>query len=115
LYDTLRWDEHRRSLKCKRRQAKGLVSTSLFQFFETKLSGTATPVTPKPYIVTVPCPGLVRDSDAKIDQYLRRVSASGGGAPSRAKIAKDLWSLSNIPWRGLSPLASDGTETERQA
>ena len=104
LYDTLRWDEHRRSQKCKKRQAGGLVSTSLFQFFKPKPSSPATPVTSKPQVITVPCPGLAHDSDGKIDQYLRQVSAtSDGGAPLHAKIVKELWPSSNAPWRELNP------------
>jgi hypothetical protein len=51
----------------------------------------------------VACPGLTRESDPKIDRYLRRVTALGGGAPSRSKIAKTLWPSKTNSWKNMKP------------
>ncbi|KAF7312426.1 hypothetical protein MIND_00256100 [Mycena indigotica] len=40
---------------------------------------------------SLPCPGLTCESNPKIARYLMRTSASGGGAPSRLRIALDLF------------------------
>ncbi|KAF8219154.1 hypothetical protein L208DRAFT_1383096 [Tricholoma matsutake] len=85
--------------RCQKRCLQGLISTSLFQFFKTKPALVIKQIPS----VNVPCPGLTCNSDCKIDQYLCRVSGSGGGAPLHAKIALELWPSESIPWRDMNP------------
>lgn len=44
-----------------------------------------------------PCPGLSR-TDPCIDRYLGRTAVSGGGAPSRLRIAAELFNMEGHNW-----------------
>ncbi|KDR67467.1 hypothetical protein GALMADRAFT_1356059 [Galerina marginata CBS 339.88] len=48
------------------------------------------------------CPGLTRESDPRIDCYLFRSSATGGGAPSRSSIACQLVDDDDLLWSDLA-------------
>ncbi|KAH9945584.1 hypothetical protein B0H21DRAFT_709290 [Amylocystis lapponica] len=97
LYDTKYWKTHRRSKKCQANRATGLRKTTINQFF--KPIGTQAVLRSN---IPVPCPGLMRTSDPRVDQYLRRTSTPGGGAPSRPKLAKKIYKSETISWSDLS-------------
>lgn len=101
LCDVQRWKEHRATKKCLKNRSSGLVTCSLLSLGFVKaprilmpnISGT----------VPFPCPGLLRNTDPRIDRYMSRTSSTGGGAPSRHTIAKDLFkSEEDIVWKDLS-------------
>ncbi|VDC00175.1 unnamed protein product [Peniophora sp. CBMAI 1063] len=104
-YDTGRWKEHRNTPKCQKKQSLGLASVSLTSFFRSQ------PQQPQPVSTPVgpplPCPGLRRECNKLIDQYLYRSSATGGGAPSHLVLAFELFghilSLKDCAWSSLSP------------
>ncbi|KAF5332101.1 hypothetical protein D9611_008005 [Ephemerocybe angulata] len=98
LYDTLRFSEHRGSRKCRGLQATGMVSKSLWSMgfvYKKSVRSTATCMVP------VPCPGLTRQSDPRIDNYLARTSVPNGGAPSRTALARNLFGV-DAQWSGLT-------------
>ncbi|KZV71006.1 hypothetical protein PENSPDRAFT_685015 [Peniophora sp. CONT] len=105
-YDVSRWKEHRRTDKCTSHQSTRLSSISLTSFFKPKkpepASAPAAASRPR-----LPCPGLRRDRDQRIDRYLYRSAASGGGAPSRNRLAVELFghilSVDECAWSRLSP------------
>ncbi|KAH7918497.1 hypothetical protein BV22DRAFT_1134542 [Leucogyrophana mollusca] len=107
LYDTKFWKSHRNSVKCRQRCDKGLVAKSLLTFFKPSPSAPSTQP-PLPQTQTqrrLPCPGLNRNSDPRINCYLSRSSALGGGAISRLRITRQLFpGLSNeeLAWSKLS-------------
>jgi len=99
LHDVLRWKEHRATKKCLKNRSTGLVTCSLLSLGFVKssrspeLNGT----------VPSPCLGLSRDTDPRIDRYMSRTSSTGGGAPSRYAIAKDLFKFKDDwLWKDLS-------------
>ncbi|KAJ6594796.1 hypothetical protein B0H19DRAFT_1284500 [Mycena capillaripes] len=85
LYDILRWKQHRQTAKC-------------VKIAQVKLPRGALVAAPSQIMISMPCPGLTRESDEEIATYLARTSVSGGGAPSRSKMAMDLFSLG---WKDL--------------
>jgi len=101
LYDVQRWKDHRATKKCLKNRSTGLVTCSLFS-----LGFAKSPRIPKPNVggtVASPCPGLSRNTDPRIDRYMSRSSSTGGGAPSRHAIAKDLFKTEDvISWKDLS-------------
>ncbi|KAJ7778679.1 hypothetical protein DFH07DRAFT_950687 [Mycena maculata] len=107
LYEIRRWTEHRATTKCSKSRKIGLSTQSLFSLGFKKLptSGALQPLPPPPKIRILPCPGLARESNEEVARYMTHTSAAGGGAPSRARIAKDLFSLDKVKWQDLS--ASD--------
>ncbi|KAJ7745879.1 hypothetical protein DFH07DRAFT_924502 [Mycena maculata] len=98
LYDLVRWHEHRRTAKCKRNT--GSSTQSLFSLGFKKLSSKSAasgpviivPPLPPRRTIPLPCPGLSKESNEKIATYISRTSATGGGAPSRTRLSKDLFS-----------------------
>ncbi|KAI0054490.1 hypothetical protein BV25DRAFT_1922630 [Artomyces pyxidatus] len=108
LYDLRRWKEHRNSKRCAARRATGLSTKPLSSYFSQKppaSPSTGHSVRPEPEVKLLICPGLTRESDTRIDVYLGRSSALGGGAPSRLKIALELFNLdeTKTAWSDLSP------------
>lgn len=101
LYEVAGWRIHRKSDKCTQNRRKGLVSTSLLSLWQpaskTALKVASTTAQPERANVLVPCPGLQRAQDKRIAVYLARTSTNGGGAPSRAKIALQLFQSSTRP------------------
>ncbi|KAJ2915314.1 hypothetical protein MD484_g5089, partial [Candolleomyces efflorescens] len=89
LYDILRFSEHRSTSMCQRHQDKGMVTKSLFALGFTRQKKSEVSL-PAPCMVSVPCPGLTRESSPLVGQYLSRSAASTGGAPSRISIARTL-------------------------
>ncbi|KAH7929600.1 hypothetical protein BV22DRAFT_1029216 [Leucogyrophana mollusca] len=90
LYDTKRWKVHRDSSKCRQRRKKGVITKSLRTFFMPPASIPSPP--PSTHSLPhFPCPGLTRESDPRIDRYLSRSSALGGGAISRPCIIQKLF------------------------
>ncbi|KAJ7077204.1 hypothetical protein C8R43DRAFT_1083442 [Mycena crocata] len=106
LYDIRRWTEHRATPKCTKARNAGLSTGSLFSMGFKKMpardSTRTLPFVSPPKIRLLPCPGLTRESNEDIAKYMARTTAPGGGAPSRARIIKDLFS-DNITWRDLDP------------
>jgi hypothetical protein len=100
LYDTRRWTDHRATAKCTKARCAGLSTRSLFSLGFAKASGRK--VIPPPEMQPLPCPGLTRESNEKIGIYIARATASGGGAPSRIRIAKELLELEDVEWGDLS-------------
>ncbi|KAJ7508549.1 hypothetical protein B0H11DRAFT_2304702 [Mycena galericulata] len=105
LYDIRRWTEHRSTSKCIKSRKTGLSTQSLFSLGFKKQSGGSTIIPSAPRNTLLPCPGLTRESNEGIATYMARVTASGGGAPSRTRIARQLFSSDEIKWRDLN--ASD--------
>ncbi|KZV67782.1 hypothetical protein PENSPDRAFT_610974 [Peniophora sp. CONT] len=105
-YDVGRWREHRATTKCSKHQSSGLRSASLASFFSTP-SDTDAPTTPHSTAPPLPCPGLRRERDTRIDRYLYRSMAAGGGAPSRHSLAFELFahilSKKRCAWARLTP------------
>ena len=101
LYDVQRWKEHQATKKCLKNCSSGLVTCLLLL-----LGFIKSPRVLKPNIsgtVPFPCPGLLRNTDPRIDCYMSRTSSTGGGAPSCHAIAKDLFkSKDDILWKDLS-------------
>ena len=102
LYDLLHWKNHRKTARCIRAQAGGKRNPSLFSHFSKpkpiehslptpNLNKPSSPPLPRISGNSYHCPGLSKELHPKIDQYLRRSSATGGGAPSRSKIARLLF------------------------
>ncbi|KAJ6493278.1 hypothetical protein C8R45DRAFT_1073220 [Mycena sanguinolenta] len=100
LYDLVRWREHRATSKCMKARGTGLSTQTLFALSFKKVGKTTTPhfIPPPPIIHNVPCPGLTAESNEAIGMYLARAAASGGGAPSRARLSAELFSSE---WKGL--------------
>lgn len=101
LYNFQRWKEHRASSKCWCNAARGFASRSLFSlgFSRTTSSLASRDHGTQP----LPCPGLSRLSDRRIDRYMSRTSATGGGSPTRMEIARGLWQLEkDVHWGDLS-------------
>ncbi|GLB36846.1 putative ulp1 protease family, C-terminal catalytic domain [Lyophyllum shimeji] len=98
LYDARRWKDHRATKKCKKNCSSGLATRSLF----TLGFGKCVP-TSQCHLGTqpLPCPGLSRHTDFRIDRYMSRTSATGGGAPSRRVIAKQLFDIDDVLWKDL--------------
>ncbi|KAJ7780986.1 hypothetical protein B0H16DRAFT_1496749 [Mycena metata] len=96
LYDVQRWHDHRKTKKCNKHS--GSSTPSLFTSGFKRLSDVPPPPPPR-RIIHLPCPGLTRESDEKIATYLSRTSVTGGGAPSRTRLALDLFS---IKWSELT-------------
>ncbi|KAJ6570704.1 hypothetical protein B0H10DRAFT_1964583 [Mycena sp. CBHHK59/15] len=90
LYDLVRWREHRKTGKCKKHT--GSATQSLFSLGFKKLSPDLSTPSPPRRSIPLPCPGLTRESNEKIANYMSRTSVSGGGAPSRSRLAVDLFS-----------------------
>jgi hypothetical protein len=105
VYDIRRWTEHRNTAKCLKAQGAGLSTQSLLSLGFTKAKGrihiVVPPPPPPPKLQPLPCPGLTQESNEKIAIYMARSSANGGGAPSRARIAKELFGLDS-QWDDLS-------------
>ncbi|KAJ6585790.1 hypothetical protein B0H19DRAFT_926943 [Mycena capillaripes] len=97
LYDLVRWRKHRETAKCAKNGTTGMSTRSLFALGFKKLPpGSSSPSVvrdPPPRIILLPCPGLTRESDDEIATYLARTSVTGGGAPSRSRLAMDLFSV----------------------
>ncbi|KAJ7652490.1 hypothetical protein DFH06DRAFT_1331114 [Mycena polygramma] len=99
LYDLVRWRTHRETAKCTKNSSTGLSTRSLFSLGFKKLPpghSTSTdnlPLPPPRRSIPLPCPGLTRESDEEIATYMARTSVTGGGAPSRSRIAMDLFSM----------------------
>ncbi|KAF8803503.1 hypothetical protein BYT27DRAFT_7259964 [Phlegmacium glaucopus] len=100
-YDVRRWKEHRATKKCLKNRSTGLVTCSLLSLGFVKSASV-----PKPNVsgtIPSPCPGLLRNTDPRIDRYMSRTSSTGGGAPSRHTIAKDLFKYKDgVLWKDLS-------------
>lgn len=93
LYDLHHWRIHRKSKKCRRHQEGSTHSSSLLQHgFFKRPSSTPAPSS-QPAVVSVPCPGLTSDRDVRIRRYLSRSAAAGGGAPSRIRLAAEMFGL----------------------
>jgi hypothetical protein len=102
-YDTKRWKEHRQSKKCQARLTRGLVSTSVTDFFSPKVTSHDRIF---PSLTHVPCPGLTREAFEKVDRYLLRTTVLGGGAPSRKSLAAELFPQAvgdDFCWADLTP------------
>lgn len=93
LYDVKYFKTHRNRAKCLKMQKTGLVNPTIRQWFSKQSSRNSTPS------VSVPCPGLTRESDPKIANYLARTATLGGGAPSRPALAKAMF---GITWSQLT-------------
>ncbi|KAJ6504529.1 hypothetical protein DFH09DRAFT_943717 [Mycena vulgaris] len=96
LYDLVRWRQHRDTAKCKK--CAGSSTQSLFSLGFTKLptttsSSTTVSIPPPRCTIPLPCPGLTRESDTEIATYIARTSVTGGGAPSRVRLAMDLFAV----------------------
>ncbi|KAI0060330.1 hypothetical protein BV25DRAFT_977826 [Artomyces pyxidatus] len=102
LYDVRRWKDHRKSARCETHRATGLFTKSLFQFFGQQVPAKPGASTSEFH----PCPGLTRQSDPRINRYLGRSSATGGGAPSRRRIAVELFKLRSdqCAWTALTAI-----------
>ncbi|KAJ6554369.1 hypothetical protein B0H19DRAFT_1071772 [Mycena capillaripes] len=96
LYDLVRWQTHHATAKCAKNSKTGLSTPSLFSLGFTKKpppSSPSTVVAPPRRSITLPCPGLARESDNEIATYMARSSVTGGGAPSRPRLAMDLFGV----------------------
>ncbi|KDR66292.1 hypothetical protein GALMADRAFT_283972, partial [Galerina marginata CBS 339.88] len=107
LYDLLHWKNHRKTKKCQQAQAQGGHTKSLFHHGFLSKVGPSSTVLSSPITMPCParggpCPGLTRESDSRIDRYLFRSSATGGGAPSRSSIACQLFDDDSLLWSDLS-------------
>lgn len=110
LYDLFHWRNHRKTKKCQRARAQGGHTRSLlchgFGVMNPSSSGplpqASSIQTLRPSYPEGACPGLTRESDEKIAQYLLRSSATGGGAPSRESISRDLFQDETLRWRQLT-------------
>ncbi|KAJ7709362.1 hypothetical protein B0H16DRAFT_1821435 [Mycena metata] len=90
LYELARWKEHRETAKCIKNRERGLSTKSLFTLGFKKLPrGTAAATVPR---TPLPCPGLTRESNEEVATYLARTAVAGGGAPSRSRLALELFS-----------------------
>jgi len=100
VHDVRRWKDHRSTSKCTKNRASGLATRSLFALgFGKSTSQPSTYTGTSP----LPCPGLSRFTDHRIDRYMSRTSANGGGAPSRRAITAQLFpSEAATPWQDLS-------------
>ncbi|KAJ6580890.1 hypothetical protein B0H19DRAFT_1112801 [Mycena capillaripes] len=103
LYDLVRWKEHRATPKCTKARSKGLSTQSLFALGFKKIPKTSTTSSspaphPIPVMHNTPCPGLTAESSDDIAKYLARTAVAGGGAPSRPRLADELFSLE---WKDL--------------
>jgi hypothetical protein len=96
-YDVRRWKDHRATRKCRKNTMSGLSTPSLLSLGFKKAIVPSLACGTHP----VPCPGLSRSSDCRIDKYMSRSSALGGGAPSRHVIAQELLGISEVQWRDL--------------
>lgn len=106
LYDMRRWTEHRATPKCKKARKAGFSTQSLLSLGFKKVTAAApglVVIPPAPESRLLPCPGLTRGSNEGIATYMARTTASGGGAPSRARIARELFASDEIEWRDLDP------------
>ncbi|KAJ6524888.1 hypothetical protein DFH09DRAFT_1372073 [Mycena vulgaris] len=100
LYDLIRWKNHRNTTKCVKNRGSGLSTKSLFTLGFKKVPRiNSTPTTAPPVRLPLPCPGLTRDSNEEISIYLARTTVPGGGAPSRTRIAEELFSTG---WKDLT-------------
>ncbi|KAJ7355749.1 hypothetical protein DFH08DRAFT_772956 [Mycena albidolilacea] len=103
LYDLVRWKEHRATPKCTKARSKGLFTQSLFTLGFKKIPKTTStspvpPAPPAPLMHNRPCPGLTAESSEDIAKYLVRSAVAGGGAPSRSRLADELFSSE---WKDL--------------
>ncbi|KAF6742271.1 hypothetical protein DFP72DRAFT_1022703 [Ephemerocybe angulata] len=102
LYDTRRFSEHRRGGKCRSTQAKGSITKSLLSmgFVRTKKDLDTSQLCMSP----LPCPGLTREAEPKVEAYICRTSATYGGAPSRMSIARTLFDIIDLKvlWSDLN-------------
>ncbi|TCD61882.1 hypothetical protein EIP91_007810 [Steccherinum ochraceum] len=107
LYDLRRWKDHRKTAACQQRQ--GTTTKSLLSFFPkaatTHLHSTPSSAPPLIPSIDYPCPRLTRQSSPQIDHYLSRMSTAGGGAPSRATLASQLFPELDVKptWSSLTP------------
>lgn len=86
-YELERLVAHRKTKRC----TKQTTSTkSLADIFRGALSSRLPLRSPAPR-VNLPCPGLTAEVQPLIATYLRRTPVPGGGAPSRTKLAEELY------------------------
>ncbi|KAJ7032518.1 hypothetical protein C8F04DRAFT_958759 [Mycena alexandri] len=90
LYELARWKEHRETAKCIKNRERGLLTKSLFTLGFKKLPRATAVATVLQ--TPLPCPGLTRESNEEIATYLARTAVAGGGAPSRSRLALELFS-----------------------
>ena len=99
LYDVQQWKHHRATTMCMKRCSSGLKTRSLFAL---GFGGPCKPLKDYAGTCPFPCPGLSQDSSPLIDRYLSRTAATGGGAPSRQILMKDLFGFDDVSWRDLT-------------
>ncbi|KAF9230139.1 hypothetical protein BU15DRAFT_83998 [Melanogaster broomeanus] len=120
-YDCQRWKLHRATQKCQGRQSSKLISKSLRMFFTRPLSAPSNspPVNNSSlHQPPLPCKGLRANSDQAIARYLRRSSTLGGGAPSRQRIAHELFpdlAQDAHSWKALDSAQRDMVLSKEQA
>lgn len=83
-----RFLEHRKTGACQKSRNSGWIATSLSRFGFKVVPKPELIPSPKPLMVSVPCPGLTRSANPKVNQYLSRTAMPGGGA--RSKLALSL-------------------------
>lgn len=104
-----RWMRHQGSQACLQRQASGLVTRPVSDFFSKRPTTKPTKRAETPP-KNPPCPGIHCNTNPLVQCYLRRVSTPGGGAPSRYKIAHALWPKlgeERSKWKNLSKKRQD--------
>jgi len=100
IHDVRRWKDNRATSKCKKNQASGLATRSLFTLGFGK--SVSQPSSAHMGTCALPWPGLLRVKDLRIDHYMSRTSATGG-APSRQTSAVQLFpSEAGTLWQDLS-------------
>jgi hypothetical protein len=105
-YDTTRFAKHVCDCKGAKKTANAsggtytLVKMAKEMGWNKKRDDAGDGTTLKPR-VTFPCPGLTEDDSKFIPIYLRRTSATGGGARSVAKISMEMFGIATL--KGLSP------------
>ncbi|KAK6980928.1 hypothetical protein R3P38DRAFT_3376544 [Favolaschia claudopus] len=92
-YDTTRFKEHIKR-NCPRMK-KGAGMSTLKTIFNLKASSSSQPTSrasrsvPNPDEPDKPCPGITEADIPRVEKYLRRTGASGGGSRSVFKIAQE--------------------------
>jgi hypothetical protein len=96
-----RWKEHQGTKKCLKNRSSGLKTRSLVSLGFVK--SILTPHFRVGGTIPSPCPGILHEIDPRIDRYLSRTSAAGGGVPSHYSIVKDLFKFEDsILWKDLN-------------
>ncbi|KAG7095217.1 hypothetical protein E1B28_005992 [Marasmius oreades] len=91
LYSVSSFASHRRGRKCTAKRSNGERSLSLFEVWFKRAEKSTKQISADHVSVSIPCPGLDRQLNPRIDRYLYRSSATGGGAASRQTLAFSLF------------------------